>query len=254
MKNKLFLLLILSTMLLFTNNNLQSAKAFYTEDPVDLFDYNPHFNKKFTIGKNYGEYYKTGFIGYHKVVEVQKVSLIFEVIDRYKDFGDIEENPLLTIPNISEYNIINATFTSEPVSVGFIEIIDKFARGEDTLSVGASNSPSFQNYFAYKKQFSSIKLNSQNISTTWDLNNLHPDQTITYGIGRIAAYLKIDIKSSYIEENGLFGSWNKIPNESKGAYSAYLYLFGLVTYVYPDQTFGTKKLGLFHRISYTKSA
>lgn len=246
MKRKVLLVLVTALMMSFGCNKAQIAHASTIKDPKEIYDYT-QYNKEYKTGKQIGEYYKNGFMGYHKVVEIEKVSVEFNLSDLYDNYSSKDDKISVTISKTQTTTIIDQTIVGVNVSVGFIQMISAIANLLDVGSVGASNTLSSEFTLFNQTMYSKSTLFSRTVTSEWNLDNIHPEKNI-FSIGRVTAYIKIDIKTSYIEEQGVFGNWYKISNEAKGAYVAKHFLFDLDIFVYPDGTFGNKTLGLFRYI------
>ena len=68
---------------------------------------------------------------------------------------------------------------------------------------------------------------------------------IFWNFERVSYFLDCEVKSSYIEEQGLFGKWNKLNSTVKENYICRYYIADVTTFCYNDNTFGDTSMGIY---------
>lgn len=75
--------------------------------------------------------------------------------------------------------------------------------------------------------------------------NVIPSDKKTFSLSRVSCSLECEVKSSYIEEQGLFGKWNKLNSTVKENYIYRYYIADVTTFCYNDNTFGDTSTGIY---------
>lgn len=193
--------------------------------------------------KYIGAYYKNEIMGYRKVVEVKKISKVFEQIGSLLPYRAIGDIPFLVKVDSSIEIIENETAVTASVSQGFIQIIREIALSKDTTKIGQSNLEPTPWHAYLGLNYLANPVNKKSVNMTINFEEA-PISKLLAEFGRVAECIKIEISSSYIEEQNIFGNWFKIGNEVKKEYVAYYYLNDFFTFVYSDRTFGDINSGI----------
>ena len=202
-------------------------------------DYSAKENSK-VIGK----YYKVGIMGHRQCVNYGQIKLLTAEIEQFISSRSVEAFKDIKFEETTSYTIINQVSASVKTKIGIVDMVNATLKFEDIATVGTNTNETKEYEFAiqtfYGKTFEkTYKITSQ-INT-----NVIPSDKKTFSLSRVSCFLECEVKSSYTEEQNLFGKWSKLNSTVKENYICRYYIADVTTFCYNDNTFGDTSMGIY---------